>query len=110
MNRKEIIAKYKERPVTGGVYRIINTKTGKYLLTSDIDLKACENLFNFSVATGSCVKMKLQKDWDKFGGKAFTFEVLDELKKKPDQELKDFAEDLKTLEEMWRDRLDGDEY
>lgn len=54
--------------------------------------------------------MKLQKDWDKFGGKAFTFEVLDELKKKPDQELKDFAEDLKTLEEMWRDRLDGDEY
>jgi hypothetical protein len=110
MNRKEIIAKYKERPVTGGVFRIINTQNGRYLLTSEIDIKGSQNRFNFSVATGSCVHMKLQKDWNKFGAKAFVFEVLDELKKKPEQELKDFTEDLKQLEDIWRQRLNGNEY
>ncbi|HHV18817.1 MAG TPA: GIY-YIG nuclease family protein [Thermoanaerobacterales bacterium] len=110
MNKKELIARYKARPVTGGVFKIRNTQNGRYLLASGIDIKGDRNRFNFSVATGSCVHMKLQKDWNTFGPKAFVFEVLDELEKKPEQETKAFAEDLKMLEQMWRERLDGDEY
>ncbi|HHY03981.1 MAG TPA: GIY-YIG nuclease family protein [Thermoanaerobacterales bacterium] len=110
MNKKEIIKRYKERPVTGGVFRITNTQNGKYLLASDIDLRGSRNRFDFSVSTGSCINMKLQKDWDIFGAKAFVFEVLDELEKEPEQELKAFTEDLKLLEDMWRNRLAGDEY
>lgn len=91
MNKKELIARYKARPVTGGVFKIRNTQNGRYLLASGIDIKGDRNRFNFSVATGSCVHMKLQKDWNTFGPKAF-------------------AEDLKMLEQMWRERLDGDEY
>ena len=39
MNRKDLIRKYKEREVTGGVYRILNTLNNKYLLASGIDIK-----------------------------------------------------------------------
>ena len=109
MNKKELIARYKARPVTGGVFKIRNTQNGRYLLASGIDIKGDRNRFNFSVATGSCVHMKLQKDWNTFGPKAFVFEVLDELEK-TGTETKAFAEDLKMLEQMWRERLDGDEY
>lgn len=110
LKRKEIIRKYKERSVTGGVFKITNTKNGRFLLASDIDLRGSRNRFDFSVSTGSCVYMKLQEDWDKFGAKAFVFEVLDELEKEPEQGIKAFTEDLKLLEEMWRERLSGDEY
>lgn len=110
MNKKEIIKRYKERTVTGGVFKITNTQNGKYLLSSDIDLKSSRNRFDFSVSTGSCVHMKLQKDWDIFGAKSFIFEVLDELEKEPEQGIKAFTEDLKLLEEMWRNRLNGNEY
>jgi len=109
-NRKELIRKYKERKVTGGVYRILNTQNGKYLLASCIDLKGDRNRFDFSVSTGSCVQLKLQKDWNQFGPKAFKFEVLDELKKDPEQDNTAFREELRLLEEMWRERLSGEEY
>ncbi|MGI6424222.1 MAG: GIY-YIG nuclease family protein [Tepidanaerobacteraceae bacterium] len=110
MNRKDLIRKYKEREVTGGVYRILNTLNNKYLLASGIDIKGDRNRFDFSVATGSCVQMKLQKDWDTFGPKAFKFEVLDELKKEPEQDIAAFREELELFEEMWRERLSGEEY
>lgn len=110
MNKKELIARYKQRPITGGVFRIVNTKTGKYLLASDIDIRGSRNRFNFSVSTGSCVQMKLQKDWDDFGAGAFVFEILEELEKNSEQELNAFREDLNLLEEMWREKLGGNEY
>ncbi|WP_213975033.1 GIY-YIG nuclease family protein [Tepidanaerobacter acetatoxydans] len=110
MDKKELIAKYKERPITGGVFRITNTKNGKYLLGSGIDMKGSKNLFDFSVSTNSCFHLKLKKDWDLYEAKAFEFDVLDEIEKEPDQETKSFAEDLKILEQMWRERLGGEEY
>ncbi|MGL5755531.1 MAG: GIY-YIG nuclease family protein [Paraclostridium sp.] len=105
-SKKENILEYKERTVSGGVYKITNTKNGKYLLTHDIDLKSTKNRFNFSMKTGSCMHLKMQKDFKEFGANVFEFEILEEIDMKETQSKKDFKEDLKVLEEMWAEKFE----
>src|SRR5579859_7370277 len=105
--RKEIINEYKERKLFGGVYTIINTLNGKYLIDYAANLKSVQNRFQFAVTTGSTVHPKLQKDWEELGAKAFTLEVLEELEQGPGQSQAEFMDDLKTLEQLWRANLDA---
>lgn len=106
-SRKEAILEYKERNVSGGVYKITNVVNGKYLLVNDIDLKSAENRFNFFKKTGSGTHMKVEKDVKEFGADKFTFEILEEIDMKEGQSVKDFKEDLKTLEEIWKEKFDS---
>lgn len=105
-SRKEAILEYKERSVSGGVYKITNTVNGKYLLVNDIDLKSAENRFNFFKKTGSGTHMKVEKEVKEFGADNFTFEILEEIDMKENQNVKEFKEDLKTLEEIWKEKFD----
>lgn len=105
--RKEIINEYKDRKLSGGVYTITNTLSGKYLLSHAANLKSVQNHFQFAVTTGSTVHPKLQKDWEELGAQAFTLEVLEELEQGPTQSLAEFMDDLKTLEQLWRANLDA---
>jgi len=107
-NKKEILATYKERKIIGGVYLIRNTVNNKALLLSTTDLQGSKNRFEFSLKTGSCVTLKLQKEWSEFGASAFTMEVLEDLNKTDAQTLKEFGDDIKTLEEIWLEKLDTD--
>lgn len=99
--KREAIYEYKERKTAGGVYKITNTLNSKSLIRCEIDLKSMENRFNFSVSTGSCVNIKIQKDWKAFGAKAFKFEILEEIEMKNDMSIIDFKKELKTLEEKY---------
>lgn len=103
--RKEKLAAYKERKRVGGVYVIQNRFTGKMLLQSAVDLRGGENRFRFLKQTGSCPSPVLQQDWRQYGGDAFTLKVLETLDQKEDQTEKEFAQDIKTLEELWLERL-----
>ncbi|WP_071162434.1 GIY-YIG nuclease family protein [[Clostridium] dakarense] len=105
-SRKEAILEYKERPVSGGIYKVTNTVNGKYLLINDIDLKSAENRFNFFKKTGSGIHMKVEKDVKEFGADKFKFEILEEIEMKEGQSKKDFKEDLKALEEVWKEKFD----
>lgn len=105
--KKEFIIEYKERPVSGGVYKITNTMSGKYLLMNDIDLKSTKNRFDFGVKTNMGMHPKMAKDWKEFGANSFTFEVLEEIDMKETQSKKEFKEDLKVLEEMWAEKFDA---
>ena len=46
----------------------------------------------------------LQEDWNKYGEKAFVFEVLEVLKEK-EEGFSDIKEELKKLEEKWLEKL-----
>lgn len=105
--RKELVSEYKERKIVGGVYQILNKANGKYLLLAGTDLKGLKNRFDFSVKTGSCVSLVLQKEWAIFGATAFEFVVLEELEKNDDQSMKSFQDDLKALKEIWIEKLDA---
>ena len=108
-NKKEIIAAYKERKVIGGVYAIKNTVNGKVLLLSANNLQGCKNRFEFAQSTGGCVSFQLKEDWNKYGGKAFVFEQLEEIEKKPEQTQKEFDEDIKLLHQIWIEKLSNAE-
>lgn len=87
---------------------IKNTVSGKLLLLSTRNLQGCINRFDFSKKTNSCVDIKLQKDWQTFGGDVFQLEVLEELEKKVSQTPKEFADDIKMLEELWLEKLNSE--
>jgi hypothetical protein len=99
--KKEAIYEYRERKTTGGVYKITNTANSRSLIRCEIDLKSMKNRFNFSVSTGSCVNIKIQKDWKTFGAKAFEFEILEEIEMENDMSIIDFKKQLKVLEEKY---------
>jgi hypothetical protein len=111
VNRREISKAYKERRIIGGVYRITNTQTGRYLQEYAVDVASLRNRFAFALATGSAVDPRLRADWDRYGPTAFNLEVLDELEKPPEQSQADFVADLQTLEQLRRAGLaPADEY
>lgn len=104
--RKAAVAAYKQRKITGGVFRIANRETGRRLLMADLDLKGAENRFRFSQATGSCTYGKLSGDWARYGGTVFEFEALEEIEKKEEQSMEAFREELTLLLELWTERED----
>lgn len=103
-DRKARINEYKERKIIGGVFRVINTQNGKYLLDYATDLQAKQNSFNFMVTTNASFDYKMDKDWKEFGAAVFKFEILDSLEKKKDQSSEMFVEDLKTLKQIWLEK------
>ena len=108
--KKELIAQYKEREITGGIYAIKNVLSDKLLLGATTDLNGYKNRFEFSQKTGSCIDHKLQSDWSKHGGEKFVFEVLDTLKKEKTQTEKEFKAEIDLLKEMWLDKLSDREF
>lgn len=105
--KKELINEYKQRKIVGGIFRVTNKKNGMYLLNYAANIKARQNAFDFTVSTSSCFHPKLRNDWAVFGANAFIFEILETLKKKEGQSQEEFLDDLKTLEQMWSDKLDS---
>lgn len=99
-SKKKLIAQYKDRKLTGGVYAIINTENGKTLLAAETNLAGSKNKFDFCLKTNLCSFSKLTEDWKRYGGKVFLFKILDELEKKDTQSDKDFKEDLAALLEL----------
>jgi hypothetical protein len=104
--RKTLISEYKQRKIIGGIYRVTNTKNGRYLLDYTPNLQARQNAFDFMASSGSLFDYRLQKDWETFGEKAFTFEVLETIEQKKEQTRDGFIADLKTLAQLWSEKLD----
>jgi len=105
--RKELITEYKQRKIIGGIYRVTNTKNGMYLLNYAANIQAKQNAFDFTASTSSCFHPKLRNDWAVSGSNAFIFEILETLEKKEEQRQEEFLDDLKTLEQMWSEKLDS---
>jgi hypothetical protein len=108
--KKELIEKYKERQVVGGVYIIRNKINNKVLLDAATDLQASKNRFEFSKQIGVCTNLKLQKDWNEFGSSQFVFEVLEELEKGKTQTASEFLDDISVLKDMWLDKISESDF
>ena len=109
--RKELQEAYKNRKIVGGVYKIINTKTGKYFLSWTNNIESKCTAFEFAKKANNCFLPHLQKEWTQYGGDIFTIEVVEQLDKKKDQTMDSFQEDIKVVCEMWKENdPDGDRY
>ncbi|MGI5971061.1 MAG: GIY-YIG nuclease family protein [Oscillospiraceae bacterium] len=106
--KKALVSAYKSKKDLGGVYILENRENGRCLLKYAADIKGAENRFMFSKSTGSCVEPRLQNDWG--DGSGFCFSVVDTLEKSEDWDKLRFAEELKALAALWKDKLQKDWY
>ena len=88
----------------GGVVQLPNPGTGRILLRRTTDLRGSQNRFQFAQMTGSCTDYALQAEWGR-DGKAFVFEVLEELVQKETQTEAEFKADVEALFELWQEKL-----
>ena len=105
-NKKDLIAAYKRRTQTGGVYTVTNTTTGKSLVLASADIDGIRKRYEFSAMTGGCFHPKLQKDAQACGNDTFAFSVLETLDRKETQTDREFADDLDVLLTLWLEKYD----
>lgn len=104
MDRTALIRKYKETPRTAGVYRVMNSASGRSLVGASLDVPSALNRHRAQLRMGGHPKSQLQEDWNEQGPDAFVFEVLDTLEPSADLDF-DPTDDLRTLEDLWVERL-----
>jgi hypothetical protein len=103
-DRKALIREYKQTPRPMGVGAVRNTANGRALVLASRDLTALLNRHRAQLRLNAHANRVLQADWNTFGPDVFEFVVLDTLapKETPDY---DPTEDLRTLEELWLEKL-----
>jgi hypothetical protein len=104
VDRKALIRAYKDAPPPAGIFAVRNTVNGMTFLTATMNLPGLRNRMSHDLQEGTHPNQVLQRDYNELGADAFAFEVLDTLEPSDDP-AHDAAEELATLEEMWRDRL-----
>ena len=102
--RKALKMEYKETfTPSAGVYQIKNTQNNKVFIGSTPNLKTLTGQ-RLQLKAGVYRNKGLQEEWQQFGETAFSFEVLEVLKRKEDEVL-DVKDALKKLEKKWLDVL-----
>jgi len=103
-SRKELKYQYKQARKDIGVYQISNDKNGKLLFASSSNINAVLNKNRFVLKYGSHKDRDLQREWNEFGERSFSIEVL-ELVDQNDEEKSDYSLELASLEKKWTNRL-----
>ena len=104
MDKKELKKQYKQTLTPMGIFQIKNLANDKIFIGSSTNIKGKLNSIKFQLELGSYINKELQNDFNQFGEKHFLFEILDLLEPKQEPGY-DYTEDLKTLEEMWLEKL-----
>ena len=104
IDKKEMKRQYKQHVPAMGIYQTKNRINGKIWIAAGRDLHGQMNSCRFQLKNGIHPNKELQADYDRLGEEKFSFEVVDFLEPKKETGHNPAA-DLKTLEEMWLDKL-----
>jgi hypothetical protein len=104
MNKKEIKKQYKETVQPMGVFQIKNNQNSKIFIASSKNIHGKLNRTKFELKNGTYSNKEIQKDYNNAGDQGFSVDVLDILDPKEDLNY-DYSDDLKTLEEMWLEKV-----
>lgn len=102
--KKELKNEYKQKKFQIGIFQIRNTINNKIFVESSTDLIAIWNRQKFQLNMGSHHNSELQKDWIKFGGDKFNYEILEEIEQKENNST-NYSKEVKELEKMYIEEL-----
>lgn len=104
-SKKALKAQYKNRTVVGGVFCIRCGAADTAWIRSTTDMQGSKNRFAFSLSTNFCPEACMAPMWKQHGASAFSFEVLEEIKKKEAQTDREFSDDIGVLLGLWTEKL-----
>ncbi len=104
IDKKELKKKYKQTLPPMGIYQIRNLVNNKVFVNSGLNLTGKSNSYKFQLSSGLHFNSQLQKDFNQYGEDKFAFEILDTLEPQDDPSY-NYEDDLKTLLELWIDKL-----
>lgn len=104
LQKKDRKEHYKNRAIIGGIYKITCNGNNNFWIRSTTNMQGSKNRFEFFLSTSSCPETGMIKSWSQFGASSFTFDILEEIKKKETQTEREFSEDVKTLLELWKEK------
>lgn len=99
--RRELKRQYLEVASRAGVYAIRNLVTGLALVAGSANVQGALNRHLFELRQGKHRDARLLEDWKAHGEGSFVFEVLDQIKPRPDPDF-DTARELELLVALWR--------
>ena len=102
--RRERIREYKDAFPPMGIYAVRNTATGRAWVGADRNVDGKLNRIRFELKQGGHRNASLSGEWARHGAEAFTFEVLDRVKKRDDPAF-DYAAELQTMLALWQAEL-----
>lgn len=107
-SRRKELSSRQQSQIRAGVYRIVNTETGKALIGSTANLASIRNKLDFARSTNSpsALGWKLRDDFHHYGPDAFALEILDELDLKPEMTPADIKRELAVMEALYRDQAE----
>lgn len=105
LSKKALKERYKARECVGGIYCIKCSGNNEIWLRATTDIQGAKNRFEFSVYVNSSTEMCMMESWKMYGAETFSFELLEEIKKKEVQTEKEFSDDVNVLLELWSEKL-----
>jgi hypothetical protein len=110
--RKELKNSYQQTRQQAGIYRITNSATGRVLLVSTTNLTSAKNRLDFAISQkmAGALDQRLKKDVLAHGFDALSLEVLETIDPAAETTDAELAEDLHTLEALWREQLAGTDF
>ena len=106
-NEKKLKEAYKNTKKEMGVYKISSQNSKNTYIGTAKDLKGIMNSIRFQLNLGSYPNKQLQNEWKELGSESFKVEVLDILSYSKDETKTDYSGDLKTLAEMWHEKIEN---
>lgn len=104
-NRREAIKEYKKTIQPMGIVQVKNLRNNRVYLTASANTPGTINSIRFQLKMGTFLPSPaLAQDWKELGEENFVIDVLDELKPLDDPG-HDYRDDLKTLENIWMEKL-----
>jgi hypothetical protein len=104
INKKQVKEDYKSKKQPAGIFAVHNLPDNKMFIGTSKHLPSVLKRFEFTLTMGSFPFQNLIDDYKKHGKDNFEIRVLDELELKDETE-QEIDRELKTLEEMWVEKL-----
>jgi hypothetical protein len=95
LDKKQLKAEYKDRPLDGGILLIGFTGSQQQFLLPARDIKSTQNRLLFMLEMQNCTHKQLQAAWDTCGADSLHFELAEHYK--PNDEAANIDEDLRIL-------------